>query len=149
MEIERRLFPRSDIEYLVDDQKPHSVRQFEELGSRRVVGHADRVAAHFTEYIELTLRRTGIERRAQGAEIVMLIGALDIDALAVDVDARLRIKTQGANAKACLVLIDGFYPDATRWSPPRSEWGSDWAEAPTVADWRWSRSRQPSRWRSP
>ena len=106
MRIERGLAPLPHVEQLVDDENPHAVGQVEQLRRRRIVGHADRVGAHLDEHLELPFGGAQVERRPERAEIVMLVGALDDDALAVDEDAAVRIEAEIADAEACFVAVD-------------------------------------------
>ena len=89
MEVERRLLPLPDIERLVHHEKSHAVGQLEQLRRGRIVAHADRVAAHLAQDLELSLGGAAIERRAERAEVVVFVHALEVDALAVDEHARV------------------------------------------------------------
>ena len=94
VEVERRLLPHPDVEGLVHDQEAHPVGQLEQLRRGRIVARADGVAAHLPQHLQLALGRARVERRAERAEVVVVVDALELDALAVDEDAPVGIEPQ-------------------------------------------------------
>ena len=143
VEVERRLPSLPDVEQLVHDEKAHAVRQVEQLGGGRIVGHADRVRTHLAEDLQLPLGGAGVERRAERAEVVVLVDALDDDALAVDEETLVRVEAESPDAKGRVVAVDRAAPAARPSSRPRSGWDAESVAAPTAA----ARQSSPSRGR--
>ena len=106
VEVERCLLALPRIEDFVDHQQAHAVGELQQLRRRRVVAHAHRVRAHVAQDFQLALRRAHVEGRAQRTEVVMVVDAVDDDALAVDEHALLRIEAHGADAETGFVAID-------------------------------------------
>jgi hypothetical protein len=94
------------VEDFVEDQDSHSIRQFEQLRSRRIVGGANGIGAHLLQHLELALRRAVVECRAERSEIVMIVHAIERNALLVDEDPLARVEPHGANAESRFVTID-------------------------------------------
>ena len=90
---------------LVHHDEAHAVAQVEQLGGGRVVRTADAVAAHLLQYLQLALDGTGVDRRAQAAQVVVHAHAVYLDVLPVEEEAFLRIKLEGADAEGCVVDV--------------------------------------------
>ena len=121
VKIQRRLFLQPDIEGLVQDEKTHPVRQLQQLRRRRVVTHPQRIAAHFPQHFQLALRRPDIERGAERAEIVMIVGSFDGDPFTVHIDSVVWIESDGSNPENSFIGVGQLSGSASTWSPPRSD----------------------------
>ena len=63
------------------------IGQVEQLRRRRVVGRAERVHAHALEQLQALLDGAMIHGRAQGAEVVVVTGAVELHGGAVQREA--------------------------------------------------------------
>ena len=61
------LGPAPGIKRFIHHYQAHSIAQFEQLGSRRIVTGADRVDAHLFENLKLTFQRAHIDCGAERA----------------------------------------------------------------------------------
>ena len=105
MKIQRGFLPLPAVEDFVNHEETHLVGQFQQFRRRRIVTHANGVAAHLAQNLKLPLRRAHIKRRTQRAEIVVLIDAAQGDALTVDENSLVRIEPHVTDAEARFVNI--------------------------------------------
>ena len=83
MIISRPLRFRPAIERLRHHDKSHPVAQFQQLGRRRIVAGANRVAAHRLQQLKLARARAQVESHAQRTKIVVQAHAVDLHSLTI------------------------------------------------------------------
>ena len=101
-----RLLAPPHVEALVHHDQSHRVAHVQQLRGRRIVRRADRVHTHRLEFRELTMQGILIEGSAQAAEVVMLADAVQLEVLAIEPEAGLRIELEIAEARRGLHLVD-------------------------------------------
>lgn len=84
MKIQRGLLHLPTVEHLVHHQQTHAVGQVEQFGRRRVMAHANGVGAHLLQQLQLPLGGAPVERRAERAQVVMIVHPADRHVLAID-----------------------------------------------------------------
>jgi len=93
-------------------EEAHAVAEIEELGRGGIVRGADGGDAHFLENLELAFGGAGVERRAEGAEVVVLRDAVERNAFAVEEETTIGRELDAADAEGRLV---GMFP----WELPQ------------------------------
>ncbi len=94
------------VEHLVQDHEAHAVGKVEQFRGRRVVAGAEGIAAHLPQQLELPLEGPHVDRRAQGAQVVMIADAVELEMLAVDQQPLVGVVLHGTHAEGGLVGID-------------------------------------------
>src|SRR5690349_1539581 len=79
------------VEGLVQDHQAHGVGQVEEFWRRRVMRRPESVGAHLLQGLELTLGSPIVDSGADGALVMVIASSLNVDVLAVDQQALVRI----------------------------------------------------------
>src|SRR5205823_5228715 len=69
---------------------------------------ADRIAAHFLEYFDLSLQRPCVDRGAQRAEVVVIAHAIERNVFAIEEKAFVFVEFDRANAKGALISVSYF-----------------------------------------
>ena len=91
--------PGPFVEDFVPDEEAKLVAEFEELFGAGVMGEADGVDAHFHHDFELAAGGAGVEGAADGAEVVVEVDAVELDAAPVEMEAVVGGEGEGAEAE--------------------------------------------------
>ncbi len=99
------------VESFVHHQKPHAVGQIQELRIWRIVGGAQRIAAHVFQQLKAVFQHAFVECRAQAPQVVMVAGAQDFQMFPVEKEAffRIKMKITQAHVRAFPVLQLAVY----------------------------------------
>ena len=90
----------------VDHQDAHPIARIEDCGRRRMMRRAIGVAAHRLQPFEPPDVQAVRHREADAGVVLMVAGALDLDRLAVEEKAVVRIEADRADAECARVAID-------------------------------------------
>ncbi len=96
------------VEGFIHDEEAHAVGEVEKFGVWGIVGGADGVAAEGAEDFELSLEGAEVGGGAEGAEVVVIADALDLDAFAVEEEAVVGGEYEGADAEGGGIGVDDF-----------------------------------------
>ena len=94
-----------DIEELINDQDTMLIAEVENLRCGRIMSHADGIAPHFLQNLNLALIAAGMESRAQSPQVVVFAHALETHLLAIQVEAVL-LPLNGAHTETRFLGID-------------------------------------------
>ena len=106
-----RLLAPPHVERFVHDNQPHRVTHVQEFWGRRIVRTADRVHTHRLQLGEFSVHSVLIERGSETAEVVVLTDTIQLEVLAVEPEARLRIELEVAEASGGLVSVNYYVID--------------------------------------
>ena len=105
-ELRERSFTRAHRAAFVDHQHSEPVARVQELGSRRMMGRPVRVAPHGLQALDAKLLQSVGQRRADTGVILVIVGSLEEDALAVEEEAAIRVESNRSNAEAGRMQVD-------------------------------------------
>ena len=91
---------------LIEHQHAQLVAGVEQFGRGRVVRRAEGVAAHLLQLADAVVLHGVGQRRAEPGVVLVIAGALQLDRLAVEEEALLRVELDDANAERRFVPID-------------------------------------------
>ena len=81
----------------IDHQEAHAVAQIEQLGIRRIVAGADRVAARFFQLFKAPSPYVFRHGGAQRARVVVEADAFQLPARPIEEETFIRVKAEGAD----------------------------------------------------
>src|SRR5581483_11639059 len=90
---------------LIHHEHAKPITGFEQLRRGRIMGGAISVAAHFLEFLDAEVLDAIRQGRADARMVLMIAGALDLNTLAVQEKALVRIEADRADAERSFVTI--------------------------------------------